>query len=651
MTCAPPVHFFVPVSRQPPGTRSARVRTLARSEPASCSLMPMEKKQRPAAIAGRNRCFCSSVPWARIEGPAWRSATQCAETGAPAASNSSITTTRAANPRPPPPYRGGSAMPTQPRPASRRLKSGSQPVSQESGRPSTVPRARSSARKSRTSPRSFRVSVVSVMELLLLEQGGVETGLAEHLVGVLAEGGAGAHGRYGVGGVAHRAGDGAVAALGGMLGLGQQAALAGVGGGDGRLQTVHGCGRDADAVAELLPFGAGMSGRHLVQHGVHLVGVAGPQRAVGEPRVGGEFRAAGEDAEVPPVAVAVGQDAHPAVRRALCPPGAAERPRRAELALHDRPGQMLDQVEGEHGVGHRHLDVLTAAAVLPVQQGGEYGLADLQSADLVGDQAGHEPRFTARPLVQPHQPGDGLDDVVVRGAGAERGVRAEALRVDVDQAGVDGPQLLVPEPEPVQGLRTDVGEEHVRGTDQGQQRVAAVRRLEVDAHTALVAVEVESGAAHPRVTGGWVVAGHVSARGLDLDDVGAEVTELLGGVRDHDHAAQLDDADPGKHSFHCVPFIRCDAFKGIPHHKACPIPAARAADSEPDIAAGQAGCIGDRISLSAAIGIGRNSIPAAVMEIRTRPLRKDECHDRERDRAHDRVRRTAGPLPPARRHR
>jgi hypothetical protein len=67
--CAPPVQIFVPLTRHPPPTRSAPVRTEARSEPLSGSLIPIEKKHSPRAIAGRNRFFCSSVPWRRMLGP------------------------------------------------------------------------------------------------------------------------------------------------------------------------------------------------------------------------------------------------------------------------------------------------------------------------------------------------------------------------------------------------------------------------------------------------------------------------------------------------------------------------------------------------------------------------------------------------------
>ena len=91
-TCAPPVHFFVPSTRQPPSTRSARVATEARSDPLPASLMPIANAHSARAIAGRNRSRCSSVPKRSSAGPVWRSATQCALTGAPAASNSSVTT-------------------------------------------------------------------------------------------------------------------------------------------------------------------------------------------------------------------------------------------------------------------------------------------------------------------------------------------------------------------------------------------------------------------------------------------------------------------------------------------------------------------------------------------------------------------------------
>jgi hypothetical protein len=51
--CALEVHSLVPVSSQPPSTRSPRVRTDARSEPLPGSLMPMAKNTSAATSLGR----------------------------------------------------------------------------------------------------------------------------------------------------------------------------------------------------------------------------------------------------------------------------------------------------------------------------------------------------------------------------------------------------------------------------------------------------------------------------------------------------------------------------------------------------------------------------------------------------------------------
>ena len=86
------VQILAPVSRQPEPSGTARVVTLARSEPAFGSLMPMQKKDWPATMRGMWKRRCASLPKRRISGPLCRSAIQCAATGAPAASSSSTST-------------------------------------------------------------------------------------------------------------------------------------------------------------------------------------------------------------------------------------------------------------------------------------------------------------------------------------------------------------------------------------------------------------------------------------------------------------------------------------------------------------------------------------------------------------------------------
>ena len=90
--CALVVQTLRPLIFQPPGTFSALVRRLARSEPLSGSDRPMAKARSPETMRGRNSRRCSSVPRRRISGPDCRSPIQCAPTGAPTASISSSTT-------------------------------------------------------------------------------------------------------------------------------------------------------------------------------------------------------------------------------------------------------------------------------------------------------------------------------------------------------------------------------------------------------------------------------------------------------------------------------------------------------------------------------------------------------------------------------
>ena len=111
-------------------------------------------------MAGRKRWRCSSVPKRSSSGPLWRWAIQCAATGAPAPSSSSVMAYRSISGRSRPPYRAGQFSPIQPRRPSSWLKAGSWPESQASHFGSKRPAASASARNRRTSARSADVSCV-----------------------------------------------------------------------------------------------------------------------------------------------------------------------------------------------------------------------------------------------------------------------------------------------------------------------------------------------------------------------------------------------------------------------------------------------------------------------------------------------------------
>ena len=66
--CAAVVQIFCPVMRQPPPARVALVVNPARSDPAPGSENSWHQNMSPRKVGGRNRCFCSSVPNATIDG-------------------------------------------------------------------------------------------------------------------------------------------------------------------------------------------------------------------------------------------------------------------------------------------------------------------------------------------------------------------------------------------------------------------------------------------------------------------------------------------------------------------------------------------------------------------------------------------------------
>ncbi len=63
-------HTFWPVSRQPPSTFTARVRSEARSEPAPGSENSWHHTRSPSSDGVTNRSRCSSVPCSRMVGSA-----------------------------------------------------------------------------------------------------------------------------------------------------------------------------------------------------------------------------------------------------------------------------------------------------------------------------------------------------------------------------------------------------------------------------------------------------------------------------------------------------------------------------------------------------------------------------------------------------
>lgn len=207
----------------------------------------------------------------------------------------------------------------------------------------------------------------------------------------------------------------------------------------------------------------------------------------------------------------------------------------------DVPGEVLDQVERDERVRHRDLDVLALTCGVPVQQRGEHAVGDGQGGHLVAEDGRQVHRLAQGAVGDVDEAGGGLHGLVVGGVTGPVGVAAETLGVCVDQARVARGDVVVRQAQAAEGVRAHVGDEHVRGVDQVQGLSALGVVLEVERDAALVAVDVEVERGH--AGRGAVLADADGVRGrLDLDHVGAEVSEDLGGVGAHHDGREVDHA-------------------------------------------------------------------------------------------------------------
>ena len=114
------IQIFCPFSTHSSPSRTARVRTPPRSEPASGSLKPWPHMSSQRMMRGRKRAFCSSLPACSNVGP--KRSRPCTPTqyGARARKCSSRNTSSSSSVPPRPPYSTGHVMPSQPPSASSR---------------------------------------------------------------------------------------------------------------------------------------------------------------------------------------------------------------------------------------------------------------------------------------------------------------------------------------------------------------------------------------------------------------------------------------------------------------------------------------------------------------------------------------------------
>ncbi len=184
---------------------------------------------------------------------------------------------------------------------------------------------------------------------------------------------------------------------------------------------------------------------------------------------------------------------------------------------------------------------LAAPAAIACMDRRERGDGGIESCDDVDDRDARLRRSVGR-AGHAHQPADRLDERVVA-----RECRAlplaEARDLAVDDAWVDGGDLLVAEPEALERARLEVRDHHVRALAQPTCELAVGGVAEVEDDRALVAIRgMVVGGAALRIRRRRPASRVVAVRRLDLDDVGAQVAERLRDERAREHPGQVDDA-------------------------------------------------------------------------------------------------------------
>ena len=228
--------------------------------------------------------------------------------------------------------------------------------------------------------------------------------------------------------------------------------------------------------------------------------------------------------------------------------------------------EVHDQVGERHGrVEHGQVDVLAQARGFAVAECREDADGGEESGGDVGDGAHRiDPR---RSVGRPHVVVDarhGLDDRVVGGpvpVGRFSGV-AEPRDRDDDGSRMGSGDVVVAEAELRHRPRLEVVGHDVEAGDQAQEEVAAVIAAQVEPQAALVEVVAQERGAH--VAALWIghrrcgTAARLAVhRVLDLDHVGTESGQQLGGERERLHLLGGEDA-------HAVQRLAVEDGVGVP---------------------------------------------------------------------------------------
>ena len=186
---------------------------------------------------------------------------------------------------------------------------------------------------------------------------------------------------------------------------------------------------------------------------------------------------------------------------------------------------MIAQHELRHSLEHRHLDRLTFAAAVAMEDGGEYGVSRIDADDAIDHGQRHVARLLfGRQRDKRRKCAEALNKIVVGGLAGIGAIVAVSHQTDIDELRIDLVYVPGCQIEAAHGRRPDVVQENVGAFAQAKQGFACRRLLQIENDAAFIAVQLQIEWPHVGALGRPEASAHeIAFRRLDFDNVGAVV--------------------------------------------------------------------------------------------------------------------------------
>ena len=203
--------------------------------------------------------------------------------------------------------------------------------------------------------------------------------------------------------------------------------------------------------------------------------------------------------------------------------------------------QRLVGEAGDADIKQAHIDMLAVTGARRMHNGGQNRGGGIGAGQDIDKGNADLHRHAVRLSGDAHQPAHALDHEIISGAMRIRPVLPETGDRAIDELRIDGAKRFIVEPVFRQPTDLEILDKDIAFGGEAAQDRSALGRGDVNGERALVAVDrTEIGGPCGRV--GICIAGHLvdegrapatcvvaGARTLDLDDIGAKVTQHLGG--------------------------------------------------------------------------------------------------------------------------